>query len=403
MGNTKSILRNTSRTTPKKKLKNEILFVSPDEFFVETQIKVTKMNETIMYNQETNTYDKSYNIVFEREEDSTIYCCKYLYILIKIGVLRYIIDINGIGFPKTLEKEVVNLFNFNHSILEEEEEKELYKMGISPVNVNYILKNEKRIIIPQEVRDELERLNKIINCTKYRLAFDYGYNLGDGNKKINSYSGDACIPMLCLFNGQTCVSSVEITKAVHNPLAVNISSFSNPSIRMAGINKLIRAAAIFISSKLNPDINFIESIAENPISAHILLNSLNGYVLRSETIDKTILDLSQRSIPFEQIKRYTDTGYILNIEINIRDPDTLVAAERVFNEVASSEKFRASCNVALGEKRKSSRRVRKKPRSVHSKKKQIQKVINPLSYPYKKINLFIRYYNSSRNSVYSIL
>jgi hypothetical protein len=373
MGNTKSILRKTSRTNTKKKLKNEILFVSPDEFFIETQIKVTKMNETIMYNKETNTYDKSYNIVFEREEDSAIYCCKYLYISIRIGDLRYIIDINGIGFPKKLETEVVNLFNFNHRILEEEEEEtELYKMGISPVNVNYILKHEKRIIIPQEVRDELERLNKIINCTKYRLAFDYGYNLGDGNKKINSYSEDACIPMLCLFNGQTCVSSVEITKAIHNPFAVNISSFSNPSIRMSGINKLIRAAAIFISSKLNPDITFIESIAENPISAHILLNSLNGYVLRSETIDKTILDLSQRSIPFEQIKRYTDTGYILNIEINIRDPDTLVAAERVFNEVASSEKFRASCNVALGQKRKS-RRVRNTPRSVHSKKNKSKK------------------------------
>lgn len=336
---------------------DNLRFMSPDEFFSDTQIRLEKIHETIFYQDDTKSYDHiSYTYLLERSRNIAKVCIETPYVAIKNNDKIYVIDLNGNGFSELFIEKIITSYNKSKYIPRTNIPRFASEFNIEFIDIEDEFNNPSPEI-PQEVNNELDRLNSIISSTPYRLSFDYAYNLGGDGRRINSYFKNACVLTLCLFNGPTCVSSIEVHKTPENE--ISISSFSNPNISNSGINQLMRAAAIFICAKMYPSVRFIKSTSINPISAYILINKLNG---KPQKDAAKLITNKPLPIPFETINQYIKTNKGIYVKVDIRNPDTLDAAERLFHSVVSSEKFRASFEVsAYGRKRKrKSRRVRKK-------------------------------------------
>jgi hypothetical protein len=314
------------------KMEQNVYFVSSDEFFQKTRIKFTKIKEVTNYNKTSNTYDLKIDIIhLETPEKSTIFCLSsgtnYIYVTPQsVDGNLYIIDFKGKGFTKELRTEVINSPPPRYEILNAIKAEYVY------VPMKF---NEKKIPIPEEVHAEVLRLNDIINrtgCTGFRLAFDYGYNFPGERVRLNSYNQTPCVLMLCLFHGNTCVSSIEIYRP--EPHLVAISSFSNPEVEKVGLNKLLRAATILIAPKLSPSIQFLTSLAINPVSAHLLINKLNG--------NKD--EVMRRPVPFQTFKRQIEEKGRIHIKIDMLDPVTIQQAQQLMSQVLQSPGFKAKCN-----------------------------------------------------------
>jgi hypothetical protein len=134
-----------------------------------------------------------------------------------------------------------------------------------------------------------------------------------------------------------------------------------------GLNKLLRAAAILILPKLNPSIRLLESNARSPISAHILINKLNGNS-QNEAIE--------RPVPFDTLERMISEKGRIDIVVEITDPVTIQHAQRLFDEVLQSPTFQEKCNGEVedegevGGKAKGRRARRSRSRKFRRSKKQ---------------------------------
>jgi hypothetical protein len=347
-----------------------VYFVSSEEYFQMTKIRFTKIKEVTNYDQTnydkdiTQRYDKKSDIILvEKPEQSTIFCfpsnMNYIYVTSRLdGGSLYIIDFKNIGFTEDLRTQVLNTPPPRYEVLMEIKAQYIYVPSLF---------NVQKIPIPPEVQAEVSQLNERIagsGCTGYRLAFDYGYNFPGENIRLNSYYDTPCVLMLCLFHGNTCVSSIEIHPSNDQ---VTINSFSNPKVEGVGLNKLLRAAAILILPKLNPSIRLLESNARSPISAHILINKLNGNS-QNEAIE--------RPVPFDTLERMISEKGRIDIVVEITDPVTIQHAQRLFDEVLQSPTFQEKCNGEVedegevGGKAKGRRARRSRSRKFRRSKKQ---------------------------------
>jgi hypothetical protein len=90
--------------------------------------------------------------------------------------------------------------------------------------------------------------------------------------------------VLCLFTGNDCVSSITMHFIHDDGVLGKISELSidsKTSLRFEGrkFNKLLRAVAIIISKEIDPTVDTLTSLASNPVSALIMINSFNAYTL----------------------------------------------------------------------------------------------------------------------------
>lgn len=340
---------------------SNILFVSPQELFAETQIQLTKINQLMMmYDMKSKEFDlPSYSILLEEGGQSNVFCSNDQYVSLMFNGQRYITNINNTGFSELFKNSAREAFQNSRSFMY------LRKLGIVTINVDKILNDPKPLNIPEGVQEEVERLNKIIRDTPYHISCNYGYNFGETTTGISSFSKSACKILLCLFNGPRCVSSVEIIPGQENEHVVWINSFSHPKIEKSGINTMLRAATVLIVPKLNPSFTTIQSWAANPVSAHILLNKLNGYVSDEMLEHNPGLDLITKPIPFKTLEQAS----ALIVSVNVNDPVTIRAAETKFNEVANSQVFLQSGSVSVGGKSRKSKVTKKKHMTRGKKKK----------------------------------
>jgi hypothetical protein len=111
-------------------------------------------------------------------------------------------------------------------------------------------------------------------CPNFSLNIDYVFNLPDPSI-VTAYSlpAYASTLLLCLFNDNNCVSSLEIEIDRRD---LTISSRTNKSYENRKFNKLSRAVIIIISKAIEPKIQHVLSEAITDISAYLMIHSFNA-------------------------------------------------------------------------------------------------------------------------------
>jgi hypothetical protein len=175
------------------------------------------------------------------------------------------------------------------------------------------------------VNDLNVELNK--TCPNFKINIDYVFNLKEPSF-VTTYSPPMVDTLLlCLFNDNNCVAS--LTVKFHFMDARKIDIDSRTELRYEGrkFNKLLRSVLIIISKALDERKQFISSEAINPISALLMIKSLNA--ISKNYAGEIILD---KSSTFEDIKSAIEVApnksVISIVELN---DENIQNAQEVFN------------------------------------------------------------------------
>ena len=203
-------------------------------------------------------------------------------------------------------KEENKYILFNTKVDNDDIEQEIYTKCLtlinSPSNSYYIISSRLKSFniqaiqtkciktIPEDklnaAKKEINKLNILLKekCSNLSLNLDYLYNL-KGNVELysESYVNELNLLVLCLYNKNNCISSIELILEDNN---IVINSKTNQAFEGKKYNKLLRGVVIVISSII-PNINKLISYAGNIISAWLLINYYNASI--SPEIDENVI------------------------------------------------------------------------------------------------------------------
>jgi hypothetical protein len=207
------------------------------------------------------------------------------------------------------------------------------KYEFVPIVSDYCREMEELDLKP--AKEKIKELNGLLQetCPDFYLRTGYLtsfpensiiYLLDSLDRDLNSFFTFPSI-VLCLFTGNTCVSSISMH--LNEELGVvYINSNTNVLYQRRQFNKLLRAVAIIISKAINPAIHTLTSVASNPTSASIMINSFNATCIYGSKSTR-----SQDEID-EVIKR----SYNLQTHVELNDAN-IENAKRVFMEIIKTE------------------------------------------------------------------
>ena len=168
--------------------------------------------------------------------------------------------------------------------------------------------------------------------------------------------------VLCLnYNNNgisSCISSLTIEQSSFGD-GVELVSRTDDRYQGRQFNKLLRAVIIIIGSSIkyandNAPIQFIVSIAENPISAYLMINTFKARPFPFPFADAPplppLIKSREDKVPIDAIETYMDkpegeTKYKNKIETivlinNAKTKETIAAAEEVFENILNSYWFK---------------------------------------------------------------
>lgn len=217
----------------------------------------------------------------------------------------------------------------------EKTRKELVKYLDHIPNFIYLRENEIKCQQFRELNETkalIEQLNELLHqtCPGYSLNIDYIFRLRDPST-VSTFSSpfDANTLLLCLFNGNNCVSSLELDIDTNLYQHISISSKTNKLYEKRKYNKLLRAVIIIIAKTIDPVIKIIVSEAVNSISAYLMLHSFNAVYKNRET--NKILD---RDSTFDEIKAEMesreDESIVSRVELT---DENIENAHRIFERI----------------------------------------------------------------------
>ena len=170
-----------------------------------------------------------------------------------------------------------------------------------------------------EAKVKLTQLNKALQreCSNLRLSIDYIYN-HEENSSLEYYGlseaptgtvgGEMAEHLvLCLYIDNHCVSSIIIEI---DGVKLMLASKTHKNYEGKKYNILLHGVLIIISNLLSPDIEGIISIAENPISAYILMRHFGGELL----VDDDIVFLKYRGLS-EYNNNFLELAKLQNIPL----------------------------------------------------------------------------------------
>jgi hypothetical protein len=186
-----------------------------------------------------------------------------------------------------------------------------------------------------DANEQILKYNKKLKetCPKLYLKLDYLYNL---NGNITSLSNNMNLLTLCLYNeDENCISSINID--IKNDYII-INSETNPTFQNKKYNKLLRSVVIVICSFFNK--KSIISVAENPISAWLLINYFNAYIDKNNRMNDRYFsfinnkgyNINDKNILKKTIFEYNktiDESLVVNLELN---DNNIENAEKIFNK-----------------------------------------------------------------------
>ena len=206
------------------------------------------------------------------------------------------------------------------------------------------------------VNDLNIELNK--TCPDFKINIDYVFNLEESSF-ITSYSPPMVDTLLlCLFNGNNCVSSLTVKFHFMDARKMDIDSRTDSRYEGRKFNKLLRSVLIIIAKALDERKQFVSSEAINPISALLMIKSLNA--VAKNAVGEIILD---KSSTFEDISSAIEaapTKSVISI-VELND-ENIQNAQAVFNRTIQE----INCGPLAGGKRK--RQYSKRKSSTKSKK-----------------------------------
>jgi hypothetical protein len=188
-------------------------------------------------------------------------------------------------------------------------------------------------------KEEVDRLNQILQCNNFRLSVDYVYYT-QPNSTVFSYEFKINDVLLCLYDGEICVSSI-LLNIKSNRRYADIASRTSKVHEGNNLNKLLRAAAILVAPKIKPDLSYLISYAINPISVHLLVKYFDGEVQlldhdKNAINEQSLYDLLPGYPPHMTLRDAQDIiseFRQVNIYMHL-DPNHIAMAERVFRETA---------------------------------------------------------------------
>ena len=228
-----------------------------------------------------------------------------------------------------------------------------------------ILDTAKQII--HDLNADLHR-----TCPEFTLNIDYIFNLPEPSF-ATSFSLRNTKPtpifantlLLCLFNENKCVSSLEIEIKQEG---IVISSKTDKVYEGRKFNKLLRAVIIIIAKAIDPESRYVESYAITYTSAYLMLHYLNAvHVIegKERKFDK--------NTTFDEIKtafeRRTHSSITTEVELNDENIQNAVA---VFIETIG----RVNCGPLIATAKGLKTRRHSKKHKKHSKKQKYKLYFN---------------------------
>jgi hypothetical protein len=186
---------------------------------------------------------------------------------------------------------------------------------------------------------QIEELNVLLKetCPDFYLHIDYLTSFPENSnihlfsrmlEYLNSFYTYSGI-VLCLFTGNQCVSSIDMHFTSYSLHLLYIDSVTILRYERRKFNKLLRAVAIIISKEINEKIDTLKSIAQNSLSAQIMINSFNAqcYDKQDNLISKfTNAHLIPRVLNIPLLTTYVQLT-----------PENIENAKRVFMEIITTE------------------------------------------------------------------
>jgi hypothetical protein len=262
----------------------------------------------------------------------------------------------------------------------------IFYLGSEPLTeeLKRTLRTENQIKIYSEKKlpydlsaahNEINRLNDILRCRDFRLSISYIYDLRN-DQTVYSYEFKAGDIIICLFQRDTCVSSIILVPTITNSASyITIESRTKPENEGNNLNKLLRAAAIIVAPKISSNFVYLTSVAINPISVYLMLKYFHGEITTSGSIcDETQLTKINRNISsssingnenftMKQANEIINKCLIVTILVTLsREMDAI--ANRVFEDTAAIVR----CDrTAKGGKRRLNKSTRRK--SIKTKRR----------------------------------
>jgi hypothetical protein len=243
---------------------------------------------------------------------------------------------SSIDHTREIKKQISDYRELQEQIINDGENKYEF-VPIGPGSDNCVQRKEFDLA---NAKRQIEELNVLLKetCPDFYLHIDYLTSFPENSnihlfsrmlEYLNSFYTYSGI-VLCLFTGNQCVSSIDMhftSYSLHSSLYIDSVTILRYERRK--FNKLLRAVAIIISKEINEKIDTLKSIAQNSLSAQIMINSFNA-----QCYDK------QDNL----ISKFTNAHLIpsvLNIPLLTTyvqlTPENIENAKRVFMEIITTE------------------------------------------------------------------
>jgi hypothetical protein len=252
---------------------------------------------------------------------------------------------------------------------------ELSRYGISSV---FLL--HKPMFDLREAKMEIENLNRELGCLNYRISLDNVSDLEE-NTNINTFGISAASLLLCVFEGNVCVSSIQMTISKNK---ITIDTYTQPEKRGNNLNKLLCAVSIIIAKQISP-VDYLQATAENPSAAYLLIKYFGASPRipgkpegSEENIQlRTLFPEDLRDIKHEQISNIMETLDFGTMDciVDLNDPNNIQLAYQEFTKTARVINCVRGSSLALGKKTKRKRRSKRIPKKT-SKITSSQKIKN---------------------------
>jgi hypothetical protein len=164
-------------------------------------------------------------------------------------------------------------------------------------------------------KQQITILNLKFKCLNYRISIDTNTLL------------------LCIFKGDTCISSIEVIP-IHSGIRINRNTHKEYQNRK--FIKLLTSVIIIIARDLYPQIEYIKSTAINPTSSYLMVKYFKAKAY-NDSGEEITPELTEYTDHIEYIKKYERIH--TEIEIN---PENIANAEQMFDIIEKEVKCRRS-------------------------------------------------------------
>ena len=178
--------------------------------------------------------------------------------------------------------------------------------------VNFLF--EKKLFRAKEKIKELNALLKV-KCSNLSLNLDYIYKL-TGTISTYTNPSDVNTLVLCLYNNNNCVSSIELNEDEDGNIAIQTKTESTFGGKK--YNKLLTGVAILIASLID-GVERVVSDAINPISAWILISSYNGVIPHNtnQSFYDFLSTKEDKTITQKLLREFNDQDDKLNFRLDL--------------------------------------------------------------------------------------